>query len=73
MSEGTGRYTSGELTEIDSFFQELARRTRKAGRISPAAAQTSWRSGRHSMLTLLWNHSGFTCAWTLPLRRTSGI
>lgn len=36
MSEGTGRYTSGELTEIDSFFQELARRTRKAGRISPS-------------------------------------
>lgn len=36
MSEGTGRYTAGELTEIDSFFQELARRTRKAGRISPS-------------------------------------
>lgn len=36
MSEGTGRYTAGELAEIDSFFQELARRTRKAGRISPS-------------------------------------
>lgn len=36
MSERTGRYTAGELAEIDSFFQELARRTRKAGRISPS-------------------------------------
>ena len=30
------RYTAGELAEIDAFFKELARRTRKAGRISPS-------------------------------------
>lgn len=33
---GTGRYTAGEQAEIDAFFKELARRTRKAGRISPS-------------------------------------
>ncbi len=36
MSEMTGRYTAREWVEIDSFFKELARRTRKAGRISPS-------------------------------------
>ena len=33
---GTERYTARELAEIDTFFKELARRTRKAGRISPS-------------------------------------
>lgn len=36
MSEAARRYTAGELAEIDAFFKELARRTRKAGRISPS-------------------------------------
>lgn len=35
MSEAA-RYTAGELAEIDSFFKTLAKRTRKAGRISPS-------------------------------------
>lgn len=35
MSEAA-RYTAGELAEIDIFFKTLAKRTRKAGRISPS-------------------------------------
>lgn len=36
MSEMTGRYTAREWVEIDSFFKELAKRTRKSGKISPS-------------------------------------